>query len=145
MKVKRRGSATWTGGAFEGRGSISSASGALCDFPYGAASRFEGRPGSNPEELLAAAHAACFTMALTLVLGQAGLKADALRTEAEVTLEEQDGDFVIPAVHLTVRGQVADLSLADFQAHVARTHEICPVSKLFRAEITHAASLDAAA
>ncbi len=88
MKIKRKGSATWQGGLKDGRGSISTESGALAAYPYGFATRFEGQRGSNPEELIAAAHASCFTMDLSLILGQANLTADRMDTTAEVTLEQ---------------------------------------------------------
>ena len=91
MKIVRSGSAAWSGGIKDGKGSISTESGALQDYPYGFASRFEGQPGSNPEELIAAAHSACFTMALSLILGEAGLKADRMDTSAKVSLEQVEG------------------------------------------------------
>ena len=99
MKITRSGSAAWSGGIKDGKGSISTESGALQAYPYGFSSRFEGPPGSNPEELIGAAHAACFTMALSLVLGEAGLRADQLETSAKVTLEQVDGGYAITASH----------------------------------------------
>src|SRR5678815_2400839 len=91
MKIQRSGSAQWSGGIKDGKGSISTESGALKSYPYGFASRFEGKPGSNPEELLGAAHAACFTMALSLILGEAKLTATQMDTTARVTLEQVEG------------------------------------------------------
>jgi osmotically inducible protein OsmC len=88
MKFKRKGSAAWQGGLKDGKGTISTESGALKDYPYGFASRFDGQRGSNPEELIAAAHASCFTMALSLILGEAKLTAERMDTSAEVTLEQ---------------------------------------------------------
>src|SRR5438552_16668816 len=100
------GSAKWQGGIKDGKGTISTESGALKDYPYGFASRFEGQRGSNPEELIAAAHASCFTMALSLILGEAKLTADRMDTSAEVTLEQVEGGYAITAVHLTLSGNV---------------------------------------
>ncbi len=96
------GSAKWQGGIKDGKGAISTKSGALKDYPYGFASRFEGKPGSNPEELIGAAHAACFTMALSLILGEAKLIAEQMETKADVTLEKQGDGFAITSVHLTL-------------------------------------------
>src|SRR6202167_4623680 len=95
------GSAKWQGGIKDGRGAISTKSGALKAYPYGFASRFEGQRGSNPEELIGAAHAACFTMALSLILGEAKLTAEHMDTKAEVVLEQVEGGFAITSVHLT--------------------------------------------
>src|SRR3981081_3836056 len=106
MKINRRGSATWQGGIKDGKGAISTESGALKAYPYGFASRFEGKPGTNPEELLAAAHAGCFTMALSLMLGEAKLVADQMDTTADVTLEQVESGYAITAVHLTLRAKV---------------------------------------
>src|SRR5271168_1075732 len=101
--MKRTGSAAWQGGIRDGKGSISTESGALKAYPYGFASRFEGQPGTNPEELIGAAHAGCFTMALSLILDEAKLKADQMDTTAKVTLEQVEGGYTISAVHLTLR------------------------------------------
>src|SRR5712671_4489295 len=98
MKIKRSGSATWQGGLKDGKGTISTESGALKAYPYGFASRFEGQRGTNPEELIAAAHAGCFTMALSLILGEAGLTAEQMDTSAVVTLEQVPDGFAITAV-----------------------------------------------
>ncbi len=100
------GTAVWHGGLKDGKGAISTKSGALKDYPYGFASRFEGKPGTNPEELIGAAHAGCFTMALSLILGEAGFTADEMNTKADVTLEKQDDGFAITKVHLTLRAKV---------------------------------------
>src|SRR5471032_3370645 len=101
MKIKRHGSAAWSGGIKDGKGSISTESGALSAYPYGFSSRFEGQRGSNPEELLGEAHAGCFTMALSLILGEAKLVADHMDSSAEVTLEQVPDGFAITSVHLT--------------------------------------------
>ena len=104
--MKTHGSASWKGGLKDGTGSISTRSGALKTYPYGFASRFEGKPGTNPEELIGAAHAGCFTMALSLILGEAQLTAAHMDTKAEVTLEKVSDGFAITAVHLTLRAKV---------------------------------------
>jgi lipoyl-dependent peroxiredoxin len=141
MKIQRNGSAHWQGGLKDGKGAITTASGALTDYPYGFASRFEGVAGSNPEELLAAAHAACFTMALTLVLTEAGLTAEALDTKAVVTLEQGDGGFFIPKVELTLRASIPMADEVTFQTAAATAKANCPLSKVLNAEITLDATL----
>jgi osmotically inducible protein OsmC len=137
MKVTRRGSAAWQGGLKDGKGSISTESGALKAYPYGFASRFEGQKGSNPEELIGAAHAACFTMALSLILGEAKLTATQMDTSAEVTLEQVGGSYAIT----TLKAQIPGADNATFQQLAARAKAGCPVSKLFKAEITLDAQL----
>jgi lipoyl-dependent peroxiredoxin len=139
MKIKRHGSALWRGGLKDGKGAISTESGALKAYPYGFAARFEGKPGTNPEELLAAAHAGCFTMALSLMLGEAKLTAEQMDTSAEVTLEQVEGGFAITTVHLTLRAKIPGTDQATFDKIAAQAKAGCPVSKLFKAEI----SLDA--
>ena len=141
MKIKRRGSASWKGGLKDGRGSVTTESGALQAYPYGFASRFEGQKGTNPEELLAAAHAGCFTMALSLILGEAKLVADQMDTSAEVTLEQVEGGFAITAVHLTLKARIPGADQATFESLAAKAKAGCPVSKLFKAEITLDAQL----
>src|SRR6201996_7801207 len=100
------GTAVWHGGIKDGKGAISTKSGALKDYPYGFSSRFEGKPGTNPEELIGAAHAGCFTMALSLILGEAGLTAERMETRADVTLEKVGDGYAITAVHLTLRARI---------------------------------------
>ena len=141
MKIVRSGSAAWSGGVKDGKGAISTESGALDDYPYGFASRFEGQPGSNPEDLIAAAHAACFTMALSLILGEAGLKADRMDTSAKITLEQVEGGYAITASHLTLKASIPGADQAQFEALAAKAKAGCPVSKLLNAEITLDASL----
>src|SRR5215467_2629371 len=102
--MKTHGSAVWQGGIKDGKGAISTESGALKEYPYGFASRFEGQRGSNPEELIAAAHASCFTMALSLILGEAKLTAERMETTAEVSLEQVEGGWAITAVKLSLKG-----------------------------------------
>ena len=140
--MSKYGSATWQGGIKDGLGSISTESGALKAFPYGFASRFEEKSGTNPEELIGAAHAGCFTMALSLILGEAGLTAESLETRADVTLEKQANDYVITAVHLTLRGRVPGADAATFEALAAKAKTNCPVSKLLKATITLDVTLD---
>lgn len=136
MAIKRTGSAVWQGGIKDGRGAISTESGALAEYPYGFSSRFEGQRGSNPEELLAAAHASCFTMALSLILGEANLKAEWMQTSAVVALDKVDDGYAITSVHLTLQAKVpgADRETLEKLANVAKAG--CPVSKLFNTEIT---------
>lgn len=141
MTIKRKGSAAWQGGLKDGRGSLSTQSGALSEYPYGFAARFEGQKGSNPEELLGAAHAGCFTMALSLILGEAGLTAERMDTTAEVSLDQVEGGFAITAVHLTLRAKVPGTDAQAFEALAQKAKAGCPVSKLFRTEITLDATL----
>src|SRR5437868_13747913 len=135
------GSAKWQGGIKDGKGSISTKSGALNDYPYGFASRFEGKRGSNPEELIGAAHASCFTMALSLMLGEAKLVAEQMDTSAEVTLEQVEGGFAITASHLTLKAKIPGADQATFETLAAKAKAGCPVSKLLKAEITLDATL----
>lgn len=141
MKINRSGSASWTGGLKDGKGTISTQSGALDAYPYGFATRFEGVPGSNPEELIAAAHASCFTMALSLILGEAGLTADKMDTKAVVTLEQKDGGFAVTASHLTLQATIPGADDAQFQELAAKAKANCPISKLLNTEISLEAEL----
>jgi osmotically inducible protein OsmC len=140
--MKRSASAVWTGDLKSGKGTISTESGVLSSAPYSFKTRFEGEKGTNPEELIGAAHAGCFSMALSLVLQQAGLTADRIGTTADVTLEQKDGGFAITAVHLTLRAKIPGADNAAFEkaAHTAKDN--CPVSKLLKAEITLDAKLE---
>ena len=141
MKIVRKGSASWQGGLKDGRGAISTQTGALKAHPYGFASRFEGTPGTNPEELIAAAHAGCFTMALSLILGEAKLTATQMDTSAEVTLESVEGGFAITAVHLVLKASIPGADKATFDKLVAAAKTNCPVSKVLNATITLDAEL----
>src|SRR6478735_5147366 len=134
--MKTQGSAQWQGGIKDGRGAISTKSGALASYPYGFASRFEGKPGTNPEELIGAAHAGCFTMALSLILGEAGLTAETMETTAEVTLDKVADGYAITAVHLILKAKVPGADQAKFEALAGKAKAGCPVSKLLNAEIT---------
>jgi len=142
MAIKRSGSALWSGGLKDGKGSITTESGALKDYPYGFSSRFEGVAGTNPEELIGAAHAGCFTMALSLILGDAGLKAERMETKAVVSLEKGDAGYSIPAVHLTLRAKVPGTDEKTFLDLAQKAKANCPVSKLLNADITLDASLE---
>src|SRR3954471_8151741 len=124
--MKTHGSAVWQGGIRDGKGAISTKSGALKEYPYGFSSRFEGKPGTNPEELIGAAHAGCFTMALSKILGDAGLKADKMDTKADVTLEKQGEGFAITSVHLTLKGKVPGANQAKFQELADKAKAGCP-------------------
>ena len=139
--MKTHGSAVWQGGIKDGKGAISTKSGALKDYPYGFASRFEGKPGTNPEELIGAAHAGCFTMALSLILGDAGFKADEMNTQADVTLEKQGDGFAITKVHLTLKAKIPGCDQTKFAELAGKAKAGCPVSKLLKAEVTLDASL----
>src|SRR6202007_1353552 len=104
--MKTHGSAAWTGGVRDGKGAISTKSGALTAYPYGFSSRFEGKPGTNPEELIGAAHSGCFTMALSLILGEAGLTAERMETRADVALDKVGDGYAITSVHLTLKAKI---------------------------------------
>jgi osmotically inducible protein OsmC len=141
MKIKRKGSAAWQGGIKDGKGTISTESGALAAYPYGFASRFEGQRGSNPEELIAAAHASCFTMALSKILGEANLTATQMDTTAEVVLEQVDGGFAVTSSHLTLKAKIPGADEAKFKELAGKAKAGCPISKLLKAEISLDASL----
>jgi len=134
------GTAKWQGGLKDGKGAISTKSGALTDYPYGFASRFEGKPGTNPEELIGGAHAGCFTMALSLILEQAGFKAEEMNTKAEITLAKQGDGFAISKSQLTLRAKIPGIDNAKFQELAGMAEKGCPVSKVLNCEI----ALDAA-
>ena len=143
MKINRKGSASWSGGLKDGKGSISTESGALANHPYGFAMRFEGVKGTNPEELIGAAHAGCFTMALSLILGEAGLTAERMETRADVTLEKVGDGYAITAVHLALKAKISGADQARFEELAGEAKAGCPVSKLLKAEITLEATLEA--
>lgn len=137
MIINRHGSAEWGGSFRTGHGHITTESGALANYPYRYASRFEGLQGSNPEELLGAALAACFTMALSRALEKDGYVADVLSTTAEVKLEASNGSYQIPAIALKLAGRVPGLSDDQLAAYARATKDHCPVSKALAAiEIT---------
>ncbi len=140
--MKTYGSAVWQGGIKDGKGAISTHSGAMKDYPYGFASRFEGKPGTNPEELIGAAHAGCFTMALSLILGEAQLTAERMETKAEVTLDQVPDGYAITAVHLSLKAKIPGADQARFEELAAKAKAGCPVSKLLNAKITLDATLE---
>ncbi len=140
--IKRSGSAAWRGGIKDGIGSISTQSGVLDNTQYGFNTRFENGPGTNPEELIGAAHAGCFTMALSGKLGEAGLTAKSLHTTATVSLDKVDGGFAISAVHLNLVATIPGASDGAFQAIAKDAKQNCPVSKVLNATITLEARLE---
>jgi len=133
MKIVRSGSVVWQGGMKDGKGAISTESGALKDYPYGFASRFEGQKGSNPEELIGAAHSACFTMALSKILGEANLTAEEMNTTAAVSLEKLEDGFAITTIHLTLKAKIPGADQATFEQLAAKAKAGCPVSKVLKA------------
>ena len=140
--MKRKASAVWKGGFKTGKGTISTDSGVLSATPYSFKARFEDEAGTNPEELIAAAHAGCFTMALSLQLDQAGLTADSIDTTAAVTLEKTDEGFAITAVHLNVTAKVPGANKDAFETAANNAKAGCPVSKVLNARITMDARLE---
>lgn len=141
--MKRSAQAKWQGDLKSGTGTISTASGTLATTPYSFRSRFEQGTGTNPEELLAAAHAGCFTMALSAQLGEAGLKATSLETSCTVTLEQKDGGFAITESHLELKAKVSGATVEAFDKATKAAETGCPVSKLFNTKITLDAHLEA--
>ena len=139
--MKRTASAVWSGELKQGKGSLTTPSGVLKETPYSFHTRFEQGPGTNPEELIAAAHAGCFTMAMSAFLGKAGLKPDKLSTEASLTLEQVDGNWTITAIHLTLNAKVPGVEEKKFQEIAADAKANCPVSRVLNAKITLDAKL----
>ena len=139
--MKKTASAIWQGDLKSGKGTISTESGALKDNPYGFNTRFEGAPGTNPEELIGAAHAGCFSMALSLMLGQAGFTAERIATRAEVTLDKDGEGFSITAIALTLDAKIPDIDETQFQQIANQAKEGCPVSKVLNAQISLTATL----
>ena len=140
--MQRKASAVWKGGLKDGKGVVSSASGVLSNTPYSFSTRFENTPGTNPEELIAAAHAACFSMALSAQLGEAKLTASSIETAATLTMEKLDSGWTITAVHLAVVGRVPGADQAAFQKAADNAKSGCPVSKVLKANITMSAKLE---
>ena len=141
MAIDRTATAVWSGGLKSGRGALSTQSGALSALPYGFASRFEDQPGTNPEELIGAAHAGCFTMQLSAMLEKEGHPAEKLETKAAVRLEKDATGFVIPSVKLSLTGKVPGMDAATFQRIANEAKTVCPVSRLLRANISLEAKL----
>ena len=140
--MRRKASAIWNGGLKDGQGTISTDSGVLSGTPYSFSTRFEEGTGTNPEELIAAAHAGCFSMALSGQLGQAGLTAESIKTTATVRLEKTDAGFAITSVHLDVRARVPGADQQAFETAANNAKAGCPVSKVLNAQITMEAKLE---
>ncbi|HLG60100.1 MAG TPA: OsmC family protein [Vicinamibacterales bacterium] len=141
--MKRNGSAVWTGGLKDGKGTVSTDSGVLSNTQYSFSTRFEDGKGTNPEELIAAAHAGCFSMALSGQLGSAGMTAESIQTRASVNLEKTDAGFTITAVHLDVTAKIPGADRAKFETAANNAKAGCPVSRLLNATITMDAKLEA--
>jgi osmotically inducible protein OsmC len=141
MKVTRRSSVVWHGGFKDGRGTISTESGALEAYPYGYNSRFEGVRGSNPEELVGAALSSCFTMSVAAVLSGTKFVADQIDTSAAITLEDQAGGYAITAAHVTLQAKIPAIDKDTFDGLVATAKAGCPVSKLLKVDVTVEATL----
>ena len=140
--MKRKGSAIWQGGLRDGKGSVSTESGVLRETAYSFSTRFESGTGTNPEELVAAAHAACFTMALSAELGKANLVPASLRTTCNVTLDKADGGWAVTESRLQVVAKVPGASQEAFQKAATTAETGCPISKLFKTKITMDAKLE---
>ena len=136
MAVTNTASAKWSGGLKDGKGTLSTESGVLKEQAYSFKKRFEGEAGTNPEELIAAAHAGCFTMALSKILGDAGMTADALETTAKVTLDQVDGGFAVTRIDLELDATIPGADQGAFEGAAAAAKEGCPISKLLDTEIT---------
>lgn len=139
--MQRNASAHWSGGLRDGKGTLTSASGVLKNTPYSFSTRFESQPGTNPEELIAAAHAGCFTMALSGQLGNAGMTAQSIDTTATVTLEKLESGFAVTAVHFQVKATIPGADKDKFDQAAKNAKEGCPISKLLNAKITMEAQL----
>ena len=142
MQIRRKASAEWRGGLKDGKGTITSGSGVLDKTQYSFGTRFEKGKGTNPEELIAAAHAGCFAMALSAQLGEAGLTADSIRVEATVSLEKVADGFAVTSSHLALRASIPGADPAAFDKAAQAAKAGCPISKLLKAEITLDAALE---
>jgi osmotically inducible protein OsmC len=139
--MERKAGAVWKGGLKDGKGTVTTSSGVLTNTAYSFSTRFENEKGTNPEELIAAAHAGCFSMALSAQLGNAGMKPETISTEAVLTLEKLDAGFTITKIHLDVKAKVPGADAAAFQKAAENAKSGCPVSKVLKAEITMNAQL----
>lgn len=139
--IKKTASAHWAGNLKQGKGTISTESGALTKNPYGFNTRFEDQPGTNPEELIGAAHAGCFSMAFSMLLGQENFTPDSIDTQATVTLEKQDDGFAVSAVHLEMTARIPGISQTQFEEIANKAKVGCPISKLLNADISLDATL----
>ena len=136
MTIHKHGSAHWSGDIKKGKGTVSTESGVLNQQPYGFNTRFEGAKGTNPEELIGAAHAACFSMALSLMIGEAGYTADSIDTTADVSLDKTDGGFAISKIALNSQVTVPGIDPQKFDGIIQKAKAGCPVSQVLKAEIT---------
>jgi len=141
MTIKKSGSAHWEGNLKKGKGTVSTETGVLDAQPYGFNTRFEDGKGTNPEELIGAAHASCYSMALSMILEGSGLIADSIDTKATVHLDEKDGGFAVTKVHLDVSAKIPDATQEQFDTATNTAKENCPISKLLTAQITMDAKL----
>ena len=139
--MKRSASAVWKGGLKDGRGTVSTSTGVLSNVPYNFSMRFENEKGTNPEELIAAAHAACFSMALSLFLGNAGMTAESINTTATVTLEQVNDAFTVTSSHLDTTVRIPNADKAKFQEAAEGAKAGCPISRLLNTTITLDAKL----
>jgi len=140
--MERKASAVWKGGLKDGKGEFSVPSGVFSHLPYSFATRFENAQGTNPEELIAAAHASCFSMALSAQLGNAGITPESINTTANLTLEKLESGFAITKIHLDVHAKIPNGDEAAFQKAAEAAKAGCPVSKVLKAQITMSAALD---
>ncbi len=141
IRMDKHASAVWEGGLKDGRGQISTESGVLSASPYGFNTRFEGKKGTNPEELIAAAHASCFAMALSMILGEAGFTATRMDSKAAVTLDKVGDGFAVTKSHLTLSATIPNIDHAQFKELADKAKAGCPISKLLNAEISLDATL----
>ena len=139
--MKRTASAVWNGDLKQGKGTLSAPGGVLNKTPYSFSTRFENSPGTNPEELIAAAHAGCFTMALSAFLGRAGFTPKELSTRADLSLDQVNGNWTITSIHLDLTGSVPGIDAAKFEEIAKDAKANCPVSRVLKAEITLSAKL----
>ena len=139
--MKRSGSAVWQGGLKDGKGTVSTESGVVSSAPYNFSKRFENEKGTNPEELVAAAHAACFSMALSMFLANEGMTPDSVQTTATVSLDQVEGGFAVTSSHLQTSVKIPNANKAGFEKALAAAKTGCPISKLLNATITLEAKL----
>jgi osmotically inducible protein OsmC len=140
--MKRSASAIWQGGLKDGKGMISTESGVLKQTPYSFSTRFEGQPGTNPEELIAAAHAGCFSMALSAELGKAGMTPETIRTAADLTMERLESGWTVTLIHLNVKVKLPNADQGKFDAAANAAKAGCPISRLLNTKITMDAKLE---
>ena len=141
--MKRKASAVWRGGLKDGKGTISSESGVLKETPYSFSTRFENGIGTNPEELIAAAHAGCFSMACSAELGKAGITPESIHTTANITMDKTDAGWTVTESHLDVAAKIPGVDPAKFTAAANAAKAGCPISRLLRANVTMNARLEA--